>query len=140
MHNLDIFVAKVCRKKKHLNVAILQNCIGTYTLKTRKRKISKWWDVKKDKAENSIWENLTNLWSIPSTCQTRTHLQPLIFNQASNTVIEMKNPEHFWWNLDGIRYIAIARDNPVAQDTVISFTSFNCEVNIFSCVCGVAIC
>ena len=43
----------------------------------------------------------------------------------------MKNPAHFGWKFDGTRYIAIAIDNPVALDTVISFALYNCKDNIF---------
>ena len=61
----------------------------------------------------------------------RPDLQSLIFNQVDNAIIEMKNPEHFGWKFDGTRYIAIVTDNPVAQDTVISFALCNCKDNIF---------
>ena len=57
----------------------------------------------------------------------------------------MKNPEHFGWKFNGTRHIAIVIDNPVAQDTVISFALCNCTtiflvfVGWLSCVCGMAI-
>ena len=59
------------------------------------------------------------------------HVQSLIFNQADNAVIEMKNPKHFRWKFDGTRYIAIVTDNPIALGTVISFASCNSKGNIF---------
>ena len=59
------------------------------------------------------------------------HLQSLIFNQADNGVIEMKNPEYFGWKFDGTHYIVIVTDNPIHADTVISFALCNCESNIF---------
>ena len=55
----------------------------------------------------------------------------LTFHQAGNTIVEMKNPEHFRWKFDGNCDIAIITDNPVALDTVISFPLCNCKDNIF---------
>ena len=59
------------------------------------------------------------------------HLQSLVFNEADNSVIEMRNSEHFRWMFDVTRYIAIVTDNPIAPGTVISFASCNCKGNIF---------
>ena len=61
----------------------------------------------------------------------RAHLQSLIFNQADKAVIEMKNLEHFGWKFHRTYYIAIATDNPIAPDTVISFASCKCKGNVF---------
>ena len=60
----------------------------------------------------------------------RAHLQSL-FCQTNKTVIEMKNPENFGWKFDGTRYIAIATDNPIAPDTVISLALCKSEGNTF---------
>ena len=84
----------------------------------------------KQKAEISIWENAGKVWSIPSTCQMCTSAVTK-FNEADNSVIEMRNSEHFRWMFDVTRYIAIVTDNPIAQGTVISFASCNCKGNIF---------
>ena len=40
------------------------------------------------------------------------------FKEADNTIIEMKNSEHFGWKFDENRHIAIVTDNPVTPDTV----------------------
>ena len=67
MHNLEVFTTKVCSKKtpKGNNLAELPWDIYLKDLKKKDN------DVK------------------------RAHLQSLIYNEADNSVIEMKNPEHF---------------------------------------------
>ena len=51
----------------------------------------------------------------------------------------MKKPKHFGWKFDGTQYVATITDNPIAPNTMISYASCNCEGNIFTCICGVAI-
>ena len=68
MHNLEVFDAKVCNNKTLQGSNPSELLWDIYFENLKKNESG---NVKNRKKKSKFSENLTNLWSISSTCQTR---------------------------------------------------------------------
>ena len=111
---------------------MLQNYAGKMYLKDLKKKGVKNESANmKNRTQKSVFEKMPPTQGAFHQHVKRAHLQSLIFNEGDKAVIEIKNPEYFECKFDVTHYIAIVTNDPVAPDTVISFTLCNCKDHIF---------
>ena len=94
MHNLEVFATKVYSKKtpKGNNLAELPWDIY---LKGLKKKDNENEGANVKTKQKSVFEKMPAKYGVFHQHVKCAHLQSLIFNEADNSVIEMRNSEHF---------------------------------------------
>ena len=102
-YNLEVFAAKVYNKKIPKGKSYAEPRWDIYLEDLKKKDIKNESANVKNRKQKSLFEKMAPTYGVFHQHVKRALLQSLIFNQADNAIIEMKNLELFGWKFDGTR-------------------------------------